>query len=143
MPTRKANAVWNGSVKEGNGKLGVESGTIDGAAYSFSSRFEDGTGTNPDELIGAALAGCFSMALSMMLGEAGYSPESIETDAKVHLKMKGDDISIPTIELDCTASVSDIDDDEFQEIADKAGKGCPVSKALAGVDIKLNAQLAS
>lgn len=142
MPTRKANAVWNGTIKEGSGQLSVESGTLESADYSFSSRFEDGSGTNPDELLGAAEAGCFSMALSMVLTEAGYAPDKIETSASVELKVDGEDISIPTIELDCTATVSDIDDDEFQELAEAARANCPVSKALGGVDIRLDARLA-
>jgi osmotically inducible protein OsmC len=140
MPTRKATAVWNGTVKEGKGSLSVESGTFE-ADYSFSSRFENGGGTNPEELLGAAEAGCFSMALSMMLTEAGYSPDRIETSASVSIKQKGDDISIPTIELDCRAAVSGIDEDEFEQVAEKARANCPVSKALKGVDISLNARL--
>jgi osmotically inducible protein OsmC len=141
MPKRKATAVWNGSVKRGKGKLSVESGAFE-TGYSFSSRFESGGGTNPEELLGAAEAGCFSMALSMMLGEAGYSPESIETTASVSIKAQGDDISIPTIELDCTATVPEIDDDEFEQVAQKARANCPVSQALKNVDISLNARLA-
>lgn len=140
MPKRKAKANWKGSVQEGKGTLSVESGTFE-APYSFTSRFEDGKGTNPEELIGAAHAGCFSMALSMMLGEAGYEPESIDTSAQVEIRQEGEDISIPHIKLDCTASVPGIDNDEFVEIAQQAKAGCPVSKALAGPEISLEARL--
>ena len=116
------------------------SGAFKGA-YSFKSRFEEGTGTNPEELIGAAHAGCFSMALSGDLAEAGYNPESVTTNANVTLETVDGDPAISTIELNVEATISDIDEDEFQELAEGAKKNCPVSKALAGVDIKLNANL--
>lgn len=116
------------------------SGAYEGA-YSFKSRFEEGTGTNPEELIGAAHAGCYAMALSADLAEAGYSPESVNTNANVSLEMVDGDPAITTITLDVTANIPDIDDATFQEHAEGAKKNCPVSKALAGVDIKLNAKL--
>ena len=138
MPTRKAESTWNGDLKNGNGNMSFGSGAYEGS-YSFKSRFEEGTGTNPEELIGAAHSGCFSMALSADIAEAGYSPESVTTNAEVSLE----DGSITTIVLTTKANVPDIDEDTFQEIAAGAKENCPVSKALAGVDIKLNASLKS
>lgn len=143
MPKRTANAKWNGSITEGDGTVALGSGAFEGP-YSFKSRFEEGTGTNPEELIGAAHAGCFSMALSGALTEAGTPPESIETTAEVEVRMKGADISISTIKLTTRARVPGIDDAAFQEAAKGAKEGCPVSKALAGVDeITLDATLES
>jgi osmotically inducible protein OsmC len=111
--------------------------------YSFSSRFEEGTGTNPEELIAAAHAGCFSMALSAGLEKAGYSPNSVETEAKVHLSpADGGGFAISRIDLNTTADVPGIEEDAFQQAAQGAKAGCPVSKALAAVDITLNATLA-
>ncbi len=138
MPTRNAYAKWNGNLEEGSGTVGF--GDFE-EAYSAASRFGDAGGTNPEELIGAAHAGCFSMALSLMLGEAGYEPESIDTDAEVTIKQEGEDIFIPTIRLKTKADVPGLDDETFQSIAEQAKQGCPVSKALAGVDIELDAQL--
>jgi osmotically inducible protein OsmC len=140
MPTRKAKATWNGDLKNGKGNMSFGSGAYEGA-YSFKSRFEEGTGTNPEELIGAAHAGCFSMALSADLAEAGFSPDSVSTNANVILDSVDGDPAITTIELNTNANVPDIDEDEFLEIAEGAKKNCPVSKALAGVNIKLNAKL--
>ncbi len=140
MPTRKASAVWHGDLKSGDGKIEVESGTF-AAKYSFTSRFEEGSGTNPEELIGAAHAGCFSMALSHLLTEEGYKPENISTSAKVKIQQAGEGFEIPSIELETEAKVPDISVQDFQEIAAKAKSGCPVSKALAGVDITLLAKL--
>lgn len=142
MSKRKARAVWNGSISEGDGNLSVESGAFEGQKYSFASRFEDGTGTNPEELIGAAEAGCFSMALSLMLGEAGYTPDSIETTATVEIRKQGHDISIPGIQLECTAKIPGISEEEFKEVAENARANCPVSKALSGTNITLEAKLA-
>jgi osmotically inducible protein OsmC len=142
MPTREATAIWTGTIKGGSGKLRTESGTVDGN-YSFATRFEDASGTNPEELIGAAEAGCFSMAFSLMLTESGYKPETIETTAKVRIKHDDTGISIPTIKLDCVASVPEIDDAEFQKIAEEARSHCPVSRALSSVDITLDARLES
>lgn len=136
MSTRKANAVWNGTIKEGKGTMKMESGAYEGA-YSFGSRFEDDKGTNPEELIGAAHAGCYSMALSLEIGEAGYTPESIETDAEVDFGVGDNGPEISNIRLTVSANIPDITEDEFQELAEGAKNGCPVSKALAGVDITL------
>lgn len=140
MPTRNAKAIWNGDLKNGKGNMSFGSGAYEGA-YTFKSRFEEGTGTNPEELIGAANAGCFSMALAGDLADAGFSPESVNTDADVMLEFVDGDPAITTIVLNTKANVPDIDDDTFQEIAEGAKKNCPVSKALAGVDIKLKAEL--
>lgn len=140
MPTRKAEASWNGDLKNGNGKMSFGSGAYTGS-YSFKSRFEEGTGTNPEELIGAANAGCFSMALAADLAEAGYTPEAVTTNADVTLEMVDGDPAITTIKLNVEANVPDIDKDEFLEFAEGAKKNCPVSKALAGVNIELNAKL--
>lgn len=140
MPTRNAKASWNGDLKNGNGNMSFGSGAYTGS-YSFKSRFEDGTGTNPEELIGAAHAGCYSMALSADLAEAGYAPEGVSTNADVALEMVDGDPAITTITLNVTANIPDIDEEEFLEFAEGAKKNCPVSKALAGVNIKLNATL--
>lgn len=142
MPIRKANAVWEGSLKDGQGKVALGSGAWEGR-YSFGSRFEEAGGTNPEELIGAAHAGCFSMALSAGLGKAGFTPESVATSAKVHLEKVGEGFKITRIELDNESRVPGIDDATFQEHARKAKEGCPVSQALGGVEITLNARLAS
>lgn len=136
MPTRNANAVWKGDLKSGKGTMKFGSGAFEGA-YSFASRFEEGAGTNPEELIGAAHAGCFSMALSNELAEAGFTPESVQTKADVLL----DGSAITTITLNVDARVPDIDEDTFLEHAEGARENCPVSKALTGVTIKLNASL--
>ena len=142
MPKRTANAVWEGSLTEGNGTMRMASGSFEGP-FSFQSRFEEGAGTNPEELIAAAHAGCFSMALSAELGNAGHDPESVETEATVHIEQEGDGFAIKRIELRSSARVPGISDDEFQQIAEGAKQGCPVSKALAAVDsIELDAKLA-
>ena len=141
MPKRTASARWDGSLIEGRGTMRMASGAYEGP-YSFQSRFEEGDGTNPEELIAAAHAGCFSMALSAGLGEAGHSPESVETEAVVHLDKAGDGFAITRIELRTRANVPGLSDEEFQQIAEAAKKGCPVSRALAGVEsIELDAQL--
>jgi lipoyl-dependent peroxiredoxin len=141
MPKRTASARWDGSLTEGRGTMRMASGSYEGP-YSFQSRFQEGDGTNPEELIAAAHAGCFSMALSAGLGQAGHSPESVETDAVVHLEKAGDGFAIPRIELRTRARVPGISDEQFQEQAEAAKQGCPVSKALAGVEsIELDAQL--
>jgi osmotically inducible protein OsmC len=143
MPTRTADARWDGSLQEGSGTMRMASGGYEGP-YSFQSRFEEGEGTNPEELIAAAHAGCFSMALSLELGRAGHDVQSIETTATVHVDKVGDGFGITRIELATRASVRDIDEGEFQRIAEAAKQGCPVSQALGGVDsIELNAQLVS
>lgn len=141
MPVRKANAVWEGTIKEGQGRIALGSGAFEGR-YSFGSRFEEASGTNPEELIGAAHAGCFSMALSGALSRAGHTPTRIATGAKVHIEKVGEGFKITRIELDNESEIPGLDDAAFQEFARKAKEGCPVSQALAGVDITLTARLA-
>ena len=141
MPERTADARWDGSLQEGNGTMRMASGAYEGP-YSFESRFEEGEGTNPEELIAAAHAGCFSMALSAELGRAGHSAESVETTATVHLDKVEAGFAIKRIELETRARVPGVEDAEFQQIAEGAKKGCPVSQALAAVDsIELRASL--
>ena len=141
MPKRTASAHWEGSLQEGNGTMHLKSGAYDGP-YSFQSRFQEGDGTNPEELIAAAHAGCFSMALSADLGRAGYTVAHVETDATVHLEMLDGGPTINAIELNTKARVADIDDASFQEIAEGAKKNCPVSRALAAVpSISVHAEL--
>jgi lipoyl-dependent peroxiredoxin len=141
MPTRKAEAEWQGNLAEGSGRLKVGSGAFDGP-YSFKSRFEDGqSATNPEELIGAAHAGCFTMALTAQLSRAGITPTRIHTDAKVKLEKIGEGFSITSIELETEADIPSIDDATFQKYALDAKQNCPVSKALAGTNIRLNAKL--
>jgi osmotically inducible protein OsmC len=140
VPLRTAEAVWQGKLPEGKGNMKLGSGAYEGE-YSFASRFQESRGTNPEELIGAAHAGCFSMALSHMLGQAGYNPERIHTAAKVHLDKVGDGFKITTIELETEAKVPGIDEKTFLEKAEAAKQGCPVSQALAGTEIKLRATL--
>ena len=140
MAVRKASAVWTGNLKEGSGRLALGSGAFAGA-YSFSSRFEEGSGTNPEELIGAAHAGCFSMALAAGLERSGHSPKSVSTEARVHLVKTDAGFTITRIELATEAEVPGIDDRTFQEHAEGAKKGCPVSRALGAVEIQLSAKL--
>jgi len=140
MPVRNAEAVWEGNLLKGKGKMKLGSGAFEGA-YSFSSRFENGLGTNPEELIGAAHAGCFSMALSFMLEQAGYTPERVHTSAKVHVDKVGDGFKITVIELECQGKIPGIDEKTFLEKAEAAKKGCPVSQALSGTEIRLKAML--
>ncbi len=140
MPIRIAEALWEGNLKKGKGKMKVGSGVFEGS-YSFGSRFEQERGTNPEELIGAAHAGCFSMAFSMMLEQAGYKVEQIRTVAKVHIDKVGEGFKITTIELETEGKVPGIDEKTFNEQAEAAKKGCPVSMALTGVDIRLQAKL--
>ena len=140
MPVRTAQAVWEGDLAKGKGTVALGSGSYQGP-YSFASRFESGKGTNPEELIGAAHAGCFSMALSAMLGKAGYAPKKIQTDAKVHIEKVGEGFKITRIELHLQADIPGIENKTFLEHADAAKKGCPVSHALAGPQIVLYAKL--
>jgi osmotically inducible protein OsmC len=135
-----ANAKWTGALKEGGGTVKLGGGAFEGQ-YSFSSRFEEGAGTNPEELIAAAHAGCYSMALSAGLERAGYSPNSVETEAKVHLSPANGGFAISRIDLVASADVPGIDKDAFQQAAQAAKEGCPVSKALAAVEITLDARL--
>jgi osmotically inducible protein OsmC len=135
-------AQWTGDLEGGQGTIESGSGALSGT-YSAASRFADGEGTNPEELIAAAHAGCFSMALSLVLGQAGHPPETIDTDAHVHLRRTGDGFEIDKIELETTASVPGIDAEELNRHAEAAKAGCPVSKALAAVpEITLEARLA-
>jgi osmotically inducible protein OsmC len=141
MPKRKANARWDGSLTEGSGTMRMASGAYEGP-YSFQSRFEEGDGTNPEELIAAAHAGCFSMALSGELGKAGHEPESVETEATVHLEKVEEGFAIKRIELRTRVTAPGIDEADFQQAAEAAKKGCPISQALAAVEtIDLDAQL--
>ncbi len=137
---RTSKAQWNGSLKEGKGTVALGSGAYEGQ-YSFTSRFESGTGTNPEELIAAAHAGCFSMALSAGLGKAGITPTRISTEAKVNFEKVGDGFSITRIDLVTEAEVPGIDEATFLEHAEGAKKGCPISRALASVEITLTAKL--
>lgn len=141
MPTRSAHAEWNGSISEGSGKMALGSGAFEGP-YSFKSRMEEGPGTNPEELIGAAHAGCFSMALSVVLGAEGHEPESIKTDAKVRFDKEGEGWAIKSVALTTRAKVPGMDDEAFQKAAEGAKENCPVSQALA-VEISLDAALES
>ncbi|HSK40128.1 MAG TPA: OsmC family protein [Arenibaculum sp.] len=140
MAVRTAQAEWRGDLPKGNGQVRTESGALDGA-YSFASRFETGSGTNPEELLGAAHAACFSMALSHNLAQAGHTPTRVATSAKVHIDKQGDGFAITRIELDCEAEVPGIDEDEFRRQAEAAKTGCPVSKALSATAIDLAARL--
>jgi osmotically inducible protein OsmC len=140
MPKRHAEAQWNGKLRDGKGTMKFGSGAYEGQ-YSFASRFENGTGTNPEELVGAAHAGCFSMALSGALERAGFPPESIHTRAEVTLEKVGEGFKITHVVLNTEAKVPKIDDKTFQERANDAKKGCPVSQALTGTEISLNAKL--
>jgi len=137
MAIRESSAVWTGSLVQGKGKMNLGSGAYEGA-YTKASRFEDGPGTNPEELIGAAHAGCFSMFLAAILSDAGHVPTTIATTAKVHL---GSGPKITLIELSTIGDVPGIDGSTFADFADKAKKGCPVSQALAAVEITLKARL--
>jgi osmotically inducible protein OsmC len=140
MAIRTGQAVWEGNLRDGKGTVKLGSGAFEGQ-YSFSSRFEEGKGTNPEELIGAAHAGCFSMALSGALTEAGFTPKKITTTANVHLQKGEKGFRITLIELNTEAQIPRIDKNRFQEIAESAKKNCPVSQALAATEIKLQAQL--
>jgi osmotically inducible protein OsmC len=143
MATRDGTAEWRGDLKSGSGTVSVASGLFDGT-YSFSSRFEEEPGTNPEELIGAAHAACFSMALSNILAEAGHAPESVQTTAKVHLRFVEGAPTITEIDLITEGRVPGINQDQFADYAAQAKADCPVSRALASVgEVTLNATLAS
>jgi lipoyl-dependent peroxiredoxin len=137
---RKASAVWNGSLKDGKGALSSASGVLNSTPYSFATRFEDKPGTNPEELIAAAHAGCFSMALSAILGESGVTPESISTAATVTIEKQGDGFAITESHLEVRAKVPGIQESKFMEAAKKAEEGCPVSKVL-NAKITMDAKL--
>ena len=139
MAKRTATAIWNGGLTDGDGRMGF--GSFEGN-YSFVSRFEDGEGTNPEELIGAAQAGCYSMQLAADLGSAGHQPERVETEAGVHLTKANGGFEISKIELKTRARVPGIDPDEFARLVDQAKANCLISKALGGVgEITVDAQL--
>ena len=140
MAVRTAEAEWQGNLLEGRGTVKLGSGAFEGR-YSFASRMEDGPGTNPEELIGAAHAGCFSMALSAGLSKAGFNPTRVHTTARVHFQKVGEGFAITRIELNTEAQIPGIDQTTFQQQADGAKKNCPVSKALAGTEITLSAKL--
>ena len=140
MPVRSAEATWNGDLKAGKGSMKLGSGAYEGQ-YSFGSRFENGVGTNPEELIGAAHAGCYSMALSAGLGKAGFTPTRIHTSAKVTIEKVGEGMKITRIQLATEAQIPGIDDAAFQDIAAKTKEGCPVSQALSATPIELTAKL--
>ncbi|MDX6639293.1 MAG: lipoyl-dependent peroxiredoxin [Solirubrobacteraceae bacterium] len=142
MATRNGSAEWRGGLKDGSGTVTVGDGVFEGA-YSFSSRFEDGEGTNPEELIAAAHASCFAMALSASLSEGGHVPESVRTTARVHLRNLDGTPTIARIDLEVEATVPGIGEDAFRQTAEEAKAACPVSRALAGVpEIELTARLA-
>ncbi len=141
MKISTANAVWDGDLKNGKGVMKMPNAGFEGP-FTFTSRFQEGKGTNPEELIGAAHAGCFSMQFSGGLTNAGFAPTRIETTAKVFVDRVGAGMGIIRIELDTVAEVPGIDEAAFQEQAESAKKNCPVSKALTGVDIQLSARLA-
>jgi lipoyl-dependent peroxiredoxin len=132
MPVRSADARWEGTLQDGKGTMHMASGAWEGP-YSFSSRFEEGAGTNPEELLAAAHAGCFSMALSGALGRAGHPPQSVSTTAKVHLNKTDEGFRVQKIELVTDAVVPGIEQSQFDEIAETAKRGCPVSVALGAV----------
>lgn len=138
---KTASAVWKGSLKDGQGEISTETGVLKSAPYGFKARFENGPGTNPEELIGAAHAGCFSMALSMILGEANLTADRIDTTAQVTLDKLADGFAITKVHLILKAAIPGASEEQFQELAGKAKAGCPVSKVLAGAEITLDASL--
>lgn len=137
---RKASAVWNGGIKDGQGTISTDSGVLSETQYSFSTRFEDGVGTNPEELIAAAHAGCFSMALSGQLGQAGLTADSINTTATVRLEKTDAGFAITSVHLEVRAKVPGADQQAFETAANNAKAGCPVSKVLKA-EITMDAQL--
>jgi len=138
---RKANATWMGALKDGKGIISTESGVLKDTQYSFSTRFENGIGTNPEELIGAAHAGCFSMATSVQLGNAGLTAERIHTVATVTFEKTDAGFTITNIHLDTTAKIPGATQAQFEAAADAAKAGCPISRALASVPITMTAKL--
>jgi osmotically inducible protein OsmC len=141
MPVRTAQAEWSGDLPSGDGKMEFGGGAFSGA-YSYGSRFEEGVGTNPEELIAAAHAGCFSMAFAGALAQAGHVPDSVRTTARVSLDKDDGAFSITRSRLETEVSVSGVDEDEFQRLADDAKANCPVSRALGAIDVELEARLA-
>lgn len=141
MPVRTSSAEWKGTLKEGKGTMKLGSGAFEGQ-YSFSTRFEEGKGTNPEELIAAAHAGCFSMALSNILGMANFTAESIKTEAKVTIEKVNDKMTVTKIHLSTVAKVPGCDAKTFEAKANDAKNGCPISRLLAAAQITLDAKLA-
>lgn len=141
MPNHTGSAHWEGGLQDGTGRVSTGTRALDDQPYGFKSRFEDGQQTNPEELIGAAHAACFSMAFSMILGQHDLTADAIDTKATVSLEKEGEGFAIKTIHLDMTAKVPGADDDTFQKAARAAKEGCPVSRALAGPEITLDAKL--
>ena len=142
MPVRKAEAVWEGDLPNGSGTMKMASGAYEGP-YSFASRFQEGTGTNPEELLAAAHAGCFSMAFSKALADAGHIPNRIQTTARVHLEKGDSGFSVTRIELNTEADVPGIEESAFQKAAEGAKTNCPVSRLFKGAEISVNAKLTS
>lgn len=137
---RKASAVWKGGLKDGKGSISTDSGVLSDTQYSFSTRFEDGIGTNPEELIGAAHAGCFSMALSGQLGNAGMTAESINTTATVTMEKTDAGFTVTEVHLDVTAKIPGASEEAFNTAANNAKTGCPISRLL-NTTITMNAKL--
>ena len=142
MVIRTASASWEGTLREGNGRMRIGPGGLE-TPYSFASRFEEESGTNPEEVLGAAHAGCFSMAFAAGLGRAGYDPEWVQTEAKIHFQKLDEGWQVTKILLQTEAKVPGIAEEEFQSLAQISKEGCPISKALAAVDIDLEARLVS
>ena len=138
----RATAVWTGDLKSGSGQVSTASGALAGVGYDFRKRFEGEAGTNPEELIGAAHAGCFAMALTLMLEQAGHAPAYVDATAEVTIDAVDGGFAITGSHLVCRASVPDIDEETFRRHAEEAKAGCPVSRALAGTEITLDAALA-
>ncbi|MDQ0327000.1 osmotically inducible protein OsmC [Rhodopseudomonas julia] len=138
--TKHGSAVWKGGIKDGSGTISTETGALDAHPYGFASRFEGGKGSNPEELIAAAHAACFSMALSLMLTQEGMAPEELDTSAAVTIEQQGEGFAITSSRLTLKAKVPGIDEAKFQEIAGKAKEGCPVSKLL-NAEVSLEASL--
>jgi osmotically inducible protein OsmC len=137
---RKASAVWQGGLKDGKGTVSTASGVLQSTQYSFSTRFEEGKGTNPEELIAAAHAGCFSMALSAQLGEVGLTPQRIETEATLTMEKTDEGFTVTEIHLECTATIPNADEAKFKQATENAKKGCPISRLL-NTKITMNARL--
>lgn len=142
MIKKHGTANWKGGLKDGTGTVSTQTGVLDKANYGFKSRFEGGTNTNPEELIGAAHAACFSMALSMILGQSDLTADNIDTKATVNLEQQDSGFTVTKIHLEVTASVPGASEDQFMEAANTAKENCPISKALAGPEITMDAKLA-
>lgn len=141
MPTRTASATWHGALADGHGTVSTATGSLSNLPYSFASRFEEGSGSNPEELLAAAHAGCFAMAVSHALAQAGHPPTRAHAEARVHLHKAEDGFEIPRIELTLEAEVPGIAEEDFQRIAEEAKQGCPLSKVLQAAEIILDARL--